>query len=180
MSRYIAAFIFLTSLFVIVDLSYAHSDQIAPLSEVEKVYAAPEPIGRLSACYNAASEDSQESLIVACDLFRSQVPPEGLSDLPRPGWSSFSIAYSLTSLDSSGEWVDRPYLYLRVRLYGPAGQSWEQTWATFHFDAEGNFDRRVKRIIPNESTNMARVIWEDWPIGSDQSAEAVLESALEN
>ncbi|HLL89046.1 MAG TPA: hypothetical protein VK324_07060 [Tepidisphaeraceae bacterium] len=162
----------------VADRTYAHSDQIAPLAKVEKVYAAPEPIGRLSAVYTAHEGDAKESLVIECGLFKARVGAEGLTDLPRPDWGSFSVAYSLTSFE--GKWVERPYLYVTVLLHGPPGQAWQQTWATFHFDADGKLTRRVKRFVPDEASKSIRVIWEDWPVGSWSSAEAILDAAVRN
>jgi len=154
----------------------AHVDMIAPLTKVEKVYAAPKPLGKLRATYTSEEDGKKPALVVECEAFRASVPEIGLEDLPRPDWSSFSVAYSLTSFES-GKWVERPYLYLKVTLHGPPGRSWEQTWATFHFDADGKLTRRIKRFIPNEATNSIRSIWKEWEIGSGVSAEILLESA---
>jgi hypothetical protein len=153
----------------------AHVDMIAPLLKVEKVYAAPKPLGKLRATYTRSEDGKEQGLLVECELFRRSVPANGLTDLPRPDWSAFYVAYSLTS-DRSGK-VKRPYLYLVVPLHGPVGTSWEQTWATFHFDADGKLTRRIKRIIPTASPNSVHVLWEVWEIGSGVSAEAVLDAA---
>jgi len=66
---------------------------------------------------------------------------------------------------------------VQVPLNGPVGKAWEQTWVTFHFDADGKLSRRIKRCIPNEATNSIRIVWKEWEIGSGVSAEALLESA---
>lgn len=154
----------------------AHEDMIAPLVKVEKVYATPKPLGPLRIAYADSEGGKPQTLLVKCDLFGRSIPAEGLLDLPRPDWSLLSAAYSLTSFES-GKWVERPYLYLVVPLHGPAGESWEQTWATFHFDANGKLTRKIKRFVPMSSPNAIRVLWEDWGIGSNVSAKSVLEAA---
>lgn len=157
----------------------AHEDQIAPLAKVEKTYAAPRPLGTLTATWMAKQSGENPSLVVACDLFRVNVPVKGLVDLPRPDWGNFTVAYSLTSYEA-GKWVERPYVYLSVLLHGPAGQTWRQTWATFHFDADGKLVRQIKRFIPDEATNSISVVWKEWPIGKGVSATTVLESAKDD
>jgi len=52
-----------------------------------------------------------------------------------------------------------------------------QTWATFHFDADGKLVRRIKRFIPDDAANTIRVVWKEWKIGSGISAETLLKSA---
>ena len=155
----------------------AHEDTIAPLSKVEKVYAAPKPLGELRVTYSGAGRGKGPGrLAVGCDAFRGDVPAEGLSDLPRPDWERFFAAYSLTSYER-GKWTGRPYVYVQVPLNGPAGEAWERTWVTFHFGAGGKPIRRIKRFIPDEATNSVRVLWKDWKIGSGVSAERLLGSA---
>lgn len=161
-------------LLLLPSLAVAHSDLIAPLLKVEKVYAAPKPLGELRAVYARSDDGKEQALLVECGLFRRSIPANGLVDLPRPDWSSFHVSFSLTSFES-GKTVDRPYLNLVVPLHGPAGQSWEQTWATFHFDADGKLTRRLKRIIPLATPNSVDVLWKEWAIGSGLSAEALLE-----
>lgn len=74
--------------------------------------------------------------------------------------------------------VDRAPLRLRPSsLEGPCGQALEQTWATFHFDADGKLIRRIKRFISSEATKSILVVWKEWEIGSGVSADALLESA---
>ena len=119
----------------------------------------------------------EPGLAVECDLFRASVPARGLADLPRPDWECFFAAYSLTSCDS-GKFTERRYVYVQVPLSGPAGKApWEQTWATFHFDADGKLVRRIKRFTSNKATNSIRMVWKEWEIGSGVSADALLESA---
>ena len=155
----------------------AHVDMIAPLAKVEKEYAAPKPLGRLRVTYSGPEAGKEPGLAVECDLFRGSVPAKGLADLPRPDWERFVAAYSLTSFES-GKWTERPYVYVQVPLLGPAGKApWEQTWATFHFDADGKLIRRIKRFISNKATNSIGVVWKEWDIGSGVSADALLESA---
>ncbi len=151
----------------------AHEDMIAPLAKVEKVYAAPKPLGPLRVTYVGANREKEPALTIECNLFHGSVPAKGLTDLPRPDWERFFTAYSLTSYES-GKWTDRPYVYVQVPLLGPVGKPWEQTWVTFHFDANGKLVRRVKRFAP--ATNFIRVVWKEWKIGSGVSAEALLES----
>jgi hypothetical protein len=158
--------------------AWAHEDVIAPLAKVEKVYAAAKPLGRLRVTYSGAERDKEPGLTVECEMFRVSVPAQGLADLPRPDWESFVAAYSLTSYQA-GKWIDRPYVYVQVPLNGPVGKAWEQTWVTFHLDADGKLTRRIKRFIPDQGTNSIRVVWKEWAIGSGVSAEAVLESAKE-
>jgi hypothetical protein len=155
----------------------AHVDMIAPLAKVEKEYAAPKPLGRLRVTYSGPEAGKEPGLAVECDLFRASVPARGLADLPRPDWECFFAAYSLTSYDS-GKLTERRYVYVQVPLSGPAGKApWEQTWATFHFDADGKLIRRIKRFISSEATKGIRVVWKEWEIGSGVSADALLESA---
>jgi hypothetical protein len=156
----------------------AHEDQIGPLVKVEKTYAAPTPLGPIRALYVAATKEAKASLLIKSDAFEVNVPAEGLSDLPRPDWDRFTVAYSLTSY-ANGRFVERPYVYLSVVLYGPPGQSWEQTWATFHVDADGKLTRKVKRFVDVEKSNSIRVIWRDWPIGGKATAAEILEAAKE-
>lgn len=156
----------------------AHEDMIAPLEKVEKVYATPAPLGQLRVVYSAAKNATEASLRVDCVLFRGSVPAEGLADLPRPDWDRFVAAYSLTSFES-GKWTQRPYVYVSVPLNGPAGKAWEQTWVTFHFDADGKLLRRIKRFVPDAATKSIQVLWRDWQVGSGVSAEAALEGANE-
>ena len=166
---------FVTGLVLTAAAVSAHEDATPPLAKVEKVYAAPEPLGELRATYTAAGAGKEQALVVECGVFRGSVPARGLADLPRPDWGGLSVAYSLTSVEH-GRWVRRPYVYVVVPLHGPAGRSWEQTWATFHFDADGRLVRRVKRFVPDEATNSIRVVWKEWAVGSGVPAEAVLES----
>jgi hypothetical protein len=154
----------------------AHVDMIAPLAKVEKEYAAPKPLGRLRVTYSAPEAGKEPSLAVECDLFRASVQARGLADLPRPDWECFFTAYSLTSFDS-GKLTERPYVYVQVPLSSPAGKPWQQTWATFDFDADGKLIRRIKRGISSEATKGIRVVWKEWEIGSGVSADALLESA---
>ena len=156
--------------------AFAWEDMIAPLAKVEKEYAAPKPLGRLRVTYSGPEGGNEPGLAVECDLFRVSVPARGLADLPRPDWECFFAAYSLTSYDS-GKLTERPYVYVQVPLSGPAGKPWQQTWATFDFDADGKLIRRIKRFISNEATNTIRVVWKEWEIGSGVSSDALLESA---
>ena len=158
----------------------AWEDMIAPLVKVDKEYAAPKPLGRLRVTYSGPERGNEPGLAVECELFRGSVPAKGLADLPRPDWERFVAAYSLTDLTSfeSGKWTGRPYVYVQVPLLGPAGKAArQQTWATFHFDADGKLIRRIKRFISNEATNSIRVVWKEWEIGSGVSSDALLESA---
>ena len=157
---------------------YAHTDQIAAIAKVEKVFLTPDPIGLLTATYTGPQASDSQGLAIKCDLFDVNVPAVGIADLPRPDWNNFSVAYSLTSFNKSAGWVNEPYLYLSVVLHGPAGKSWQQTWATFHLDAAGSLTRRIKRFVTHSSPDYIQVIWEDWPIGSEQSAESIMEQAL--
>lgn len=54
------------------------------------------------------------------------------------------------------------------------GKAWQQTWVTFHFDADGKLTRRIKRFSPDEATNSIRVLWNDWKIGAGISPESAL------
>ncbi len=175
MSMYRLA-IAVTALVLAASSASAHEDMIAPLAKVEKVYATPKPLGQLRVTYSGAERGKEPGLAVECELFRGSVPARGLSDVPRPDWERSLAAYSLTSYES-GKWTDRPYVYVQVPLSGPVGKAWEQTWVTFHFDADGKLSRRIKRFIRNEATNSIRVVWKEWEIGSGVSAEALLESA---
>ena len=163
-------------LLLAMSIAAAHEDVIGALVKVEKVYAAPSPLATLRAAYTASEHAKEQTLLVECGLFRRNVPAEGLADLPRPDWSSFYVAYSLTSFEG-GKWVERPYFYLVVPLHGPVGKSWDQTWATFHFEADGKLTRRLKRLIPLASLDSVDTLWTEWAIGSGVSAEAVLEAA---
>jgi hypothetical protein len=154
----------------------AHVDMIALLAKVEKEYAAPKPLGRFRVTYSGPEAGKEPGLAVECDLFRASVPAKGLADLPRPDWECFFAAYSLTSYDS-GKLTERPYVYVQVPLFGPAGKPWQPTWATFDFDADGKLIRRIKRFISSEATKGIRVVWKEWEIGSGVSADALLESA---
>ena len=154
----------------------AHEDQHAPLAKADNVYATPKPLGQLRVVYTAAKDAGDAGLSVECDLFRAAVPAAGLADLPRPAWDRFTVAYSLTNYEG-GKWTDRPYVYVMVPLYGPAGQAWEQTWVTYNFDADGKPVRRIKRFIPDPAGKFIRSVWKEWEIGSGVSAEALLEAA---
>lgn len=126
--------------------------------------------GRLGVTYSGPEAGKEPGLAVECDLFRASVPARGLADLPRPDWECFFAAYSLTSYDS-GKLTERPYVYVQVPLSGPAGKPWQQTWATFDFDADGKLIRRIKRFISSEATKGIRVVWKEWEIGSGVSAD---------
>lgn len=174
-------------------MAMAHTDMIAPLTRVEKVYQAPKPLGEMKVIYTAgrdavaADEERgiaaeaavKPGLTIACDLFESSVPGELLEDLPRPDWNGLYAAFSLTNFSRTrGEWVDEPYVYITVRLHGPVGESWEQTWATFHFDHNGQLERRIKRFVPvpNPRIKSTLVIWEAWPAGTE--AEDILKARM--
>ena len=163
-------------LLLMLESSFAavNEDESGMLLSVAKVFAAPAPLGKLRGEFTTSQDGKKLALLVECALFRRNVPANGLVDLPRPDWSSFHFAYSLTSYESD-KLVARPSLYLVVPLHGPIGKSWEQTWATFHFDAGGKLTRRIKQFIPSASA--IRVLWEPWEIGSGVSAEAALDAA---
>ena len=149
----------------------AHEDRIGPLVQVQKVSAVPKPIGRTTLTWDAgAGETPAPSLKLQCDLFAAAVPANGLADLPRPDFNPMHVAWSLTSFGPERKWVDRPYLYVVIPLHGPAGQAWEQTWVTFHFDDKGAMTRKFKRFV-RAGENSVSVFWKDWPVGGGVSAE---------
>lgn len=169
---FFSALLFLSSSYV-----NAVSDMFAPLSKIEKVYSAPEPIGQLTITYNAGSSSEAASLAIDCDLFSVSIPNEGIDDLPRPVWDTVSVAYSFES-DSSGNLTDTPYLSISLTLHGPIRQAtWEHTWATFHLDSTGEITRYIKRRLPRNSLNFTRVIHEEWKIGQGVNVETILEAA---
>ncbi len=179
-SKTMRALVALVAILLLEPRAGAHEDDSAPLVKVEKVYAAPKPIGYLRVVYTCSEVGKPQILLVECDLFRRTVPVDGLTDLPRPDWDRFGAAYSATSFED-GKWTDRPYLYLIVPLNGPRGENWEQTWATFHFNAEGKLTRKIKRFIPLPSPpDAVDMVWEDWEIGSGQSAQSVIEATRAN
>lgn len=168
---------FSTLLFLSSSYVNAVSDRFAPLSKIEKVYSAPEPIGQLTITYNASSSREAASLAIDCELFSVSIPSEGIDDLPRPDWDTISVAYSFET-DNSGNLTDTPYLSISLNLHGPIRQAtWEQTWARFHINSTGKVTRYIKRRLPRNSFNMTRVIHEKWEIGQDVNVEAILEAA---
>jgi len=170
----------LTAIFLLGPRAEGHEDMIAPLVKVEKVYAAPKPIGHLRVVYTCSEVGKPRILLLECDLFRRTAPVDGLTDPPRPDWDRFGAASSATSFED-GKWIDRPYLYLIVPLNGPRGENWDQTWATFHFNAEGKLTRKIKRFIPlPPPQDTVDMVWEDWEIGSGQSAQSVIEATRAN
>src|SRR5688572_20008179 len=86
----------------------AHEDSTAPLASVEKVYEAPGPLGRIKSVYSA-SDRTSPILKIECNLFNGTVPSEGLTDLPRPDWSQFTVAYSLAGPSRGGGSPQEPY-----------------------------------------------------------------------
>lgn len=152
----------------------AHSDQLGRLVHIVKTYQAEEPVGRITLEYDGRDADAAV-IRVESALFRAEVPPAALENLPRPDYEHMDAPYSTISFDgASGEWVARPYLYVSVSVLGPAGESWPSTWVHFQFDDRGRLThRRLKRFVPQPS-NSIRVLMADWPVGSDQSAAEVL------
>jgi hypothetical protein len=174
--RYRTPFLFALCVVTVVPFAVAHEDQMASLAKADKTYIASKPLGSIRVVYTVATAAAKASLSIKSDMFDVTVPEAGLADLPRPDWDHFDIAYSLTSI-ANGKWVERPYAYLLLRLYGPAGQNWEQTWAIFHVDADGKLTRQIKRFVPDPKSNSIRVIWKDWPIGGTATAAEILETA---
>jgi hypothetical protein len=156
--------------------AYAHEDMLAAPQRIEKVYSIPKPVGMLRISYSARSDREPERLSLECELFKAAVPAEGLADLPRPDWEGCRIAYSMTSYDTEKrQFVDRPYIYIKVAVHGPRGETWERTWVHFHFDHDGRLQRKLLRHVPRDG--YIRVLSEHWPIGSRASAGEVLKAA---
>lgn len=172
----LAVFVLVIGLFLTVPAA-AHQDRIPPAKYLHAVYEAPDPIGDITLVYDGRQENA--TLRLACDLFESAVPHEALADLPRPNWNEIEVRFSLTSYDERRQLVERPYLYIQVPLFGPSGESWQQTWVTLHFDHNGKFEKRALRRIVELDENMSRHFWPDWPVEGDKTAQQVLEAAAE-
>lgn len=166
----------------------AHIDMSGQLLSIGKIYDAPSPIGRITLKYDGTDNDTPK-LQVTSNLFRSKIPPQALRNLPRPYWDAISALYSLISVDSAtGKWIDRPYLYISVPLHRPLGKSEQGAQVLFFFDEEGNLkERRLRQTIHAQVTNkekrkinMGYVLYENWPITSNETAEQVLTKAFEN
>jgi len=130
----------------------------------------------LRMCYSAPGDRQPERLSLECEMFQATVSARGLADLPRPDWEGSRIAYSMISYDTEEQqFVKRPYIYIRVAVHGPRGETWERTWVHFHFDHDGRLQRRLLRHVTRDG--YIRVLSEDWPIGSRASADEVLKAA---
>lgn len=182
---YLIQFIFVLSFAV---SAPAHIDRQGQLLSIEKIYEAPAPIGRITLKYDGTDKDTP-TLQVTSNLFRSKIPPQALTNLPRPYWDAISALYSLISTDpATGKSIDRPYLYISVPLHRPLGKSEQGAQVLFFFDEEGNLkERRLSQTIPAQITNtenmkidVAYVLYENWPITSKETAEQVLTKAFEN
>jgi hypothetical protein len=169
---------------------FAHTDMIGPLVRVEKVYDAPAPIGRITVKFDATNADAA-TLELTSALFRASLPPNALRNLPRPNWDGLAVPYSLTSYDvETRQWVNRPYLYITLPVYGPAGRTWPSTSVQFSFDEKGGLkERRLKQHVPVKDgrprpdlppadTDFLHTLYEPWPVEGTESAEEVLSRAL--
>lgn len=164
----ILSILMLTSL-----VAAAHEDMGAGLESFEKTYTASDPIGRIRITYSARNTD-KPTLALECRLFKASVPAAGLTDLPGPGWDALGVFYSTTTTPMivGGRKLE-PYVYISVPLRGPRGTAWNQTWVTFHFDANG-LTRKIKHFAEDNASNSTYVSWADWPIGSGITAEQAL------
>ena len=155
-----------------------HQDRIPPAKYLHAIYEAPDPIGDIELIYDAREENP--TLRVDCDLFDTAVPQKALADLPRPNWNQLEVRYSLTSYDAEQQRiVNQPYLYIQVPLFGPPGESWQQTWVTFHFDHNGIFEKRALRRTVELEENASRHYWPDWPVEGEKTANQVLKDTTD-
>ena len=172
------------------DYALAHSDMIGPLLIVEKVYGPPAPIGRITVRYDGTNE-AEPTLKLSSNLFSTTLSAKLLRDLPRPNWNALSVPYSFTSIEpKTRKIIEQPYLYITVPLYGPAGQSWPGVSVEFHFDSSGKVskrilkqfvpvkDKRPRLDLPHAEADYIDSIYENWPLDSRESAEAVLARAF--
>jgi hypothetical protein len=163
----------------------AHEEMIGPLVVIEKVYDAPEPLGRIVVRYDAT--EAEPTLHLRHGRMIAKVPADALRDLPRPNWDAMTVPYAMTSFDvKTRAWVDRPYFYISVPLHGPAGKTWPTTAALFFFDKAGRLsERKLKQFMPIKDgrprpdlppgeADVIDAINEDWPAGGVESAEDLL------
>ena len=159
--------------------AWAHRDRIPSLLVVEKVYAADAPLGHIAVRYDGTDE-ANPKLNLRTELFRSAVPTKMLRALSRPDWERLSLFYSLTSFEpKTGKLVERPYLYLAVPLRGPTGKSAPKVYIELHFRSDGKLSKRTLRakFSPVRSDG-TETIYQDWPLNSAESSDAVLDRAL--
>ena len=164
----------------VVGMAYGYEEDIASVTKVETTYDTPKPLGQLKVMYAAAKGETKATLKVECDLFKGEVNAKELEDLPRANWDTMEMLYSLTSYDvESKTFVERPYVYVKVPLWGPpGGDMWQRTWVEYHFDDKGACVRKLRRDVPgrsNNGLNIVRVIGVEWPAG--KGAEETLKEA---
>ena len=154
----------------------AHQDQIPAPHEFQRVYELAGPLGTTRLQYTGRPGGEPIGLTLATDLFNAQVPGSALASLPRPDWQAMVLAYSNVSFDEETHgFVDRPYVYLRVPLFGPSGREvWEDTWVDLHFDHNGQLTRWLRVDVRRRGTT--RTLREEWPLGSDVTAAELRET----
>jgi len=156
----------------------AHSDQIGALVYVEKHFQASDPIDLITIIAEWPT-DGIPIITLRSKLFETELPPEAVDDLPRPDLESISPRWSTVSFDSQTmDWIEEPYLYLSINLYGPPGTTWPPTQVNFFFENDGRLtERKIKRFVPSGDGNSISTIWETWPMNSDLSATDMLAQA---
>lgn len=168
----------------------AHEDTIGPLIIVEKVYGTPDPIGRIVVRYDG-SDAAKPTLTLSSNLFRVELPPQALLNLPRPDWDNMCVPWSMTSMNrQTGERVQQPYLYISVPLHGPQGKTWIRANVLFFFDQQGLLKERQLQMyiaikdkkwlvdLPISEADVIGTLVEEWPLTSTETAEEVLTRSL--
>lgn len=151
-------------------IGFAHEEMSAPVVRVEKVFAAKKPLGNIHVVYAETEEPDKEPVLrLSCDLFKASVAAAELKGLPRSDWGAINVYFSMTSFDvATKKFIEKPYLNIMVPVLDPEVTNSLGTWVHYLFDAEGKFTgRMIKQFVPYKDINATKVIWEEWPVGTD-------------